>query len=465
VYFTHEGRRKTIYLGRVSQRAAEAVCLRVEQLIASADHAPSPDLREWIAGCSEGLRSKLEAAGLIEARPTAELGAFIDGYIAERVADTKTCTRAKWGTVRRLMLDHFGPSRRLATITAGDAESWRLAMLARGRADNTVRRACGIAKQWGRAAVRSKLIAENPFGELVSALRANPSRYAFIDRETAEQVIDACPDAEWRLLFALARWGGLRVPSEALELRWSDIDWQRSRFTVRSPKTAYQGKPSRVVPIFPELLPHLMDAWELAQAAPDYSAEWHCIRRYRGGSVNLRTQLGRILARASVTQWPKLWQNLRSTRETELAERFPIQAVVAWIGNTEAVARKHYLQTTEAHFEEAARAGEGGTGEARSSPSADLTAEAPSIKATQKAMRAAPKNSMSGHEARSAGSLASLGVFGTLGDSRELHSTKPVGLKGLEPSTSPLSGVRSSQLSYKPVGSDGRHAARPRAGV
>src|SRR5689334_5016463 len=52
----------------------------------------------------------------------------------------------------------------------------------------------------------------------------------------------------------------------------------------------------------------------------------------------------------------KLFQNLHSTREPELAEKFPIHVVCDWIGNSEAIARRHYLQTTDAHFEAAINA-------------------------------------------------------------------------------------------------------------
>ena len=51
--------------------------------------------------------------------------------------------------------------------------------------------------------------------------------------------------------------------------------------------------------------------------------------------------------------WPKLCQNLRSTRETELAEQYPIHVVCEWIGASQPVAMKHYLQVTEEHFEQA----------------------------------------------------------------------------------------------------------------
>ena len=51
--------------------------------------------------------------------------------------------------------------------------------------------------------------------------------------------------------------------------------------------------------------------------------------------------------------WPKLFQNLRSTRETELADDFPMHVVCQWIGNSQPIAAKHYLQVTEDHFTKA----------------------------------------------------------------------------------------------------------------
>jgi hypothetical protein len=78
------------------------------------------------------------------------------------------------------------------------------------------------------------------------------------------------------------------------------------------------------------------------------------ITRYRDAKVNLRTQLERILTRAGVKQWPKLFQNLRSSRETELAQRFPIHIVCAWLGNSRPVAMEHYLQVRDEDFARAA---------------------------------------------------------------------------------------------------------------
>jgi hypothetical protein len=62
----------------------------------------------------------------------------------------------------------------------------------------------------------------------------------------------------------------------------------------------------------------------------------------------------KIIRRAGLKPWPRLFQNLRPTRETELPARFPVHIVTAWIGNSAAIAAMHYLQVTDADFEAAA---------------------------------------------------------------------------------------------------------------
>lgn len=174
----------------------------------------------------------------------------------------------------------------------------------------------------------------------------NEARKFFVTLEAAYKVLEACPDAEWRLIFALSRFGGLRCPSEHLALTWPDVDWERDRFRVVSSKQEHlDGGGVRWVPIFPELRPYLEEAFDQAAEGALY-----IINRYRDGNQNLRTQLHRIIRRAGLDSWPKLFQNLRATRETELAEVYPVHVVCAWIGNTERIAQKHYLQVTEDHF-------------------------------------------------------------------------------------------------------------------
>jgi hypothetical protein len=127
------------------------------------------------------------------------------------------------------------------------------------------------------------------------------------------------------------------------------VDWAQNRIRVTCSKTEHhEGRAERFMPIFPELRPYLLEAFEQAVEGTEY-----VITRYRDKNANLRTQLQRIIHKAGLTPWPRLFHDLRATRQTELAEHFPAHMVCSWIGNTERVAQNHYLQVTDAHFAKA----------------------------------------------------------------------------------------------------------------
>jgi hypothetical protein len=67
-------------------------------------------------------------------------------------------------------------------------------------------------------------------------------------------------------------------------------------------------------------------------------------------NCNLRTTFLKIVKRAGLKPWPRLFHNLRSSRQTELTERFPAHVVCAWLGNSEKIANAHYLQVTDERF-------------------------------------------------------------------------------------------------------------------
>jgi len=351
ILFTATDRtRKTIRLGNATAKQALAIKVKVEQLISAKSTGVMDDeVHRWLGNLDEVLYGKLAGVGLVTPRASVRLAGFLDDYIASR-QDVKPATAIVYGHTRRCLVDFFGPDMAIRDISAGDADRWRIHLASSGLSDNTVRRRCGIAKQFLRAAFRRKLVPANPFDDLRCSVQGNAKRSYFLSRTDAQKVLDACPDAEWRLLFGLSRYGGLRCPSEHLALRWSDVDWDKACITVHSPKTEHhEGGESRLIPLFPELLPLLRDSFE--QAEP--GTEW-VIQKCRDPRVNLRTHMHRIIRRAGLIPWPKLFQNLRATRETELAESWPEHIVCAWIGNSRLVARKHYLQVTEDHMKRAA---------------------------------------------------------------------------------------------------------------
>ena len=318
---------------------------------------------EWVGGLNDRMHAKLAKAGLVTERAktaaieAAKLGPFLDAYIESR-DDVKDTTATVYGHTRRCLINLFGADKPMASVTKGDAIDFRRylgrpkAKKGEGLSENTVRRRCAIAKQYFQAAVDKKLIDGNPFAEMKKlSVRGNDARQFFVTPEMAQRVLDVCPDCQWRLIFALSRFGGLRCPSEHLALRWGDVDWERNRMTVHSPKTErYEGKETRVIPLFAEIRQALEDVFEQAEVGTEF-----VITRYRQQSCNLRTQLRRVIRKAGLEPWPKLFHNLRATRQTELANEFPQHVVCDWLGNSETVAMEHYFQTTEDHFERAVR--------------------------------------------------------------------------------------------------------------
>ncbi|MEM7621751.1 MAG: site-specific integrase [Planctomycetota bacterium] len=346
-----DGKRRSIRLGKVSKRHAEAVRSRIEELISCQKTGQSrpAELSEWIESTDDAFHARLVNASLVSERHRVTLAGFIDDYIDSRT-DTKVSTRTVYRRARRHLVMFFGDDKLMREITPAEADRFRIFLGEQGLAAATARRAIGICKQLFRAAVRAGLIPTNPFADLSSATVVNPARAFFVDRATIDKVLAAATDDEWRLLIGLSRFGGLRVPSEPLMLTWGDIDLAKERIRVKSPKTEHhRGKAERMTPLFPELR-SLFDAVRPNEPDPEAPV----ITRYRMTTVNLRTRLMKTIKRAGFEPWPKLWHNMRASRETELVERFPSHVVAAWLGHTVIIAEKHYLQVTEEHFAKAA---------------------------------------------------------------------------------------------------------------
>jgi integrase len=337
------GKRHTIRLGRVNKRIAETARLMIESLeaAAAAGHSPDRETAEWVGRLGDEIHGRLARAGLVPPREQAEqaigtLGQHLEQYFAG-LGKQKPTTARNYARARRLLEEFFGKDKTLGSITEGDADAykrWLLDSYAPASASVDLRR----ARQFLKAAVRRRLIPVNPFADVPCGPQTNDDRIVYVSPETIEQVIAACPDNDWRLVFALTRYGGLRFPSEVEGLRWSDVDWAESRFTVHEKKVEHHpGRGRRVVPIFEVLRPHLERAYR--ERAP---GAVYVVPRARGGA-NLGTHAKRLVAKAGVEAWPKLFVNLRGSCSDDLERRGVAEkAINAWIGNSARMRHRHY---------------------------------------------------------------------------------------------------------------------------
>ena len=352
-FLDRDAKRRTIRLGRMNAKAADTMRLRVEALIACkiAAHPMDTELAEWVRDLPDDLHARIARAGLLppRERTAGTLGTLLDNYFA--TIDVKPSTRTRYKQTEALLLEHFGAARALRTIHRVEADRWRAWLVESGYAPAKVAKEVGIARQVFRVAARWDMIARNPFEGVRAGSQRNRDRLHYVGAPETEKLLEAAGSADWRCIIALARIGGLRCPSEVLRVKWADLDWEANRLRVESPKTeGHAGKSERMIPLFPELRRVLLEAFEEAEPGAVF-----VVGGYRDATAaNLRTQFGRIVKRAGLTQWPRMFNALRASRATELAAEYPAAICSAWMGHSAAVAEAHYQIVRDEDFERAA---------------------------------------------------------------------------------------------------------------
>lgn len=349
-----DDRRLTLRLGRCSKNDAQIVRARVELLLAAQilGTSPEPDTLRWLAGVNQKLKSRLSRCGLIagveipRVKKRIALHVFIRQYIGERSKSVKPGTVAVWETVEESLIKCLGKEITVHHLNAAHAQKWIDDMRAAKLKPTTIYKRVQFAKQFLNHAVASKMLPANPWH---SVRMTEPKVVANVEvtRQTIDQLMKVL-DPQWRAIVALTRYGGLRCPSEVLSIRWEHIDWEKSSMTVPSPKTEHlSGRANRLCPLFPELraiLEPMQKKTGFVVESDDMRARantgegWKC--------VNLRSILLDKLSKAKIKPWSRLFHSMRASRQTELEKDFGLAASCAWLGNTQSVAKAHYLLIT-----------------------------------------------------------------------------------------------------------------------
>jgi hypothetical protein len=111
-----------------------------------------------------------------------------------------------------------------------------------------------------------------------------------------------------------------------------------NRISIPEPKVEHhEGRGIRICPIFPELRPILDEAFEIfgdksefVVAVPQYRAAANTAMGWK--NANLRSKMTRLLRRAGVSGWPRLFHSVtlqegRASRQTELQRELPLHVV------------------------------------------------------------------------------------------------------------------------------------------
>lgn len=339
--FSLNGRRYTVRLN-LPDAALQQIRLNVRRLVECRQAGVQPDagLQGWAEATTGRLRKRLADAGLVRPESDTALGP----YLAARVAaiECGDLPRRRYQRTADAMVRFWGASRPIESIADGRAFADVLGP------DGNRRR---------RMLLRARRLLPGPFDGMKLSLKPMPDKKRFVSREVVERVMDGCDDPQLRAVIALARFAGLRTPSESSRLMPSDIDWAHGRFTVHG-----KGERDRLVPLFPEvrealecvLLPLGIHGREL-------------------GGMTMAARLRRACRRVGVRMWPVPWHSLRSSCESELLTRFPHHVVCSWMGHTAAVSLGHYARPLEEHWEKATRPDAGAPSASRPASAASVT--------------------------------------------------------------------------------------------
>ena len=96
-----------------------------------------------------------------------------------------------------------------------------------------------------------------------------------------------------------------------------------------------------------DILPYLEAVFDEAEPGTD-----RVITRYNQTNLNLHKPFLQTVENAGLVRWPKLFQNLRASCETQwLDSGLPAHVVANWMGHSVKVQNDSYAQVDEHHFD------------------------------------------------------------------------------------------------------------------
>lgn len=348
-------KRCVLYLGKKIEKSIAEIwkmhTTRIEMAIRGEIIFP-PETLQWIKSVRGRHIEKLADYGYLDANQYDDctISSLIErcrDRFSKKTDGTKKVHERVYTTMRR----YFGANKNIKLITQLDAESygdWIEEMYPSPATQELMWRG---SKQMFAVAYKARLIDRNELDGLTYGKKnfTDKARDVYVDPEWIDKLLNACPNDEWRLIIVLCRYAGLRFFSEVFDVKWSQVDWEKNQLVDIASKKTKKTRPIRTMPIWPELVPYLKGCE--ADAKGEYlihDERPNTLRKHQG---SWDAQLEQIAKKAGVKLWPKRWQNMRSSAETDRVNAgFEQWKVARWFGHSKKVQESNYLKIKDSEY-------------------------------------------------------------------------------------------------------------------
>ncbi|MGL6193901.1 MAG: tyrosine-type recombinase/integrase [Thermoguttaceae bacterium] len=328
IVVTENGKTKTIYIGKgVGKTEAVRIARilsEVRELMESTGEIPNY-LRREFETIPKRIRDSAERHGIFRRR-----GVTFNDLCNEW---HRRATHLKPGSIKSYRnwekrFEKFIDTKIVSSFSKQDAISFVLSCR-RTMCEYFLARVIRHISSVFRLGVELGYCTENPFASFKFTDKLDGKKQFYISREISGKILNNFSNENERLVFALARFAGLRVPSELLPLRWCDF----AGGFIRVDSETKTG--TRRVPILPEVKAELsgIDLKSRDLVFPGRSKNW------------FRSVVIRAILQSGERLWPKLFVNCRSSLITDLDEmNYSSRCLDAFFGNSEQVRQRHYIQ-------------------------------------------------------------------------------------------------------------------------
>jgi site-specific recombinase XerD len=298
--------------------------------------------------------------------PANLVAALVDSYLVDdrrTIADaveafltdvTRDVSVGRLGDLERELnkfVKFIGDRVNVSDVTRADVDRWAdsIAELS----PSTQSKYAAIIRQFFKWTAAERLVDTSPAKHLDHRTFAAEAR-----REvTADEFLAllAVVDSVSRLALMLTRYAGLRV-TEACRLRWDRVDLAGRALNVDDTKRGRDRRVPLVDPLFDFIAAEFRQWLEDGGPAVFVMVDNNALNV--GEPVTRSVIDGRIRSAAhaaGVPLWPRLFHNLRATRQTEWIAAHGLVNACHWIGNSQTVAARHYAMATEVAFLEATK--------------------------------------------------------------------------------------------------------------